>query len=147
MVDILCSNIIFRQWWTVCYLRLLYGNSKFRKMFLSPIRDLNTQSSDLQWDALTIEVTGLRWKRECYDVYCFVCATYVYTVNVADLMSVYTLLLNYKASNLAGPHQLNNLPNREWISYIGIPGIFNPIGLYHLICPQPLSRNPGIIQG
>ena len=109
-----------------------YCNRKFRKMFPSPIRELNPQSSDLRWEALTIELTGLRWQRECYDVYCFVCATYVFTVNAADLISLYVLLLNYKASHLAGPHQLNSLSNREWISYTvepcynEPPGIMNP---------------------
>ena len=41
-------------------------------MFLSPRRESNPQSFDLRWDALTIELPGLRWQREGHDVYRFV---------------------------------------------------------------------------
>ena len=44
-------------------------NHKIRKMFLSPGQESNLQPSDLQWDALIIELPGLRWQREGYGVY------------------------------------------------------------------------------
>ena len=65
-----------------------------QKMFLSPRRAYNPQPSDLQWDALTIELPGLRWQREGYDVYWFVCATYVLLSQHSYVFSyVYTLRL------------------------------------------------------
>ena len=56
-----------------CLLLKLY--LKLRKMFLSPRRETNPQPSDLQWDALTIELPGLRWQWEGHDMYRFVSAT------------------------------------------------------------------------
>ena len=41
-------------------------------MFLRPRRESNPQPSDLWWDALTIELPGLRWQREGHDIYRFV---------------------------------------------------------------------------
>ena len=46
-------------------------------MFLRPRRESNPQPSDLWWDALTIELPGLRWQREGHDMYRFVSATHV----------------------------------------------------------------------
>ena len=58
-----------------CLLLKLYR--KLRKRFLNPRLESNPQPSDLRRDALTIELPGLRWQREGYDVYWFVRATYV----------------------------------------------------------------------
>ena len=63
-----------------CLLLKLYR--KLRKMFLSPRRESNPQPSDLRWDALTIELPGLRWQREGHDVYRFVCATHVLLIQM-----------------------------------------------------------------
>ena len=43
---------------------LLKLNRKLGKMFLTPRRESNLQPSDLQRDALTIELPGHRWQRE-----------------------------------------------------------------------------------
>ena len=48
-----------------CLLLKLYR--KLRKMFLSPRRESNPQPSNLRWDALTIELPGLRWQKEGHD--------------------------------------------------------------------------------
>ena len=37
-------------------------------MFLSSRRESNPQPSNLRWDALTIELPGLRWQREGHDI-------------------------------------------------------------------------------
>ena len=77
---------------------LLKISRKLRKIFLSPRRDSNPQPSDLRWDALTIELPGLRWQREGYDVYWFVywCvlahATYVLLIQHM-YMSVYLFII------------------------------------------------------
>ena len=70
---------------------LLKLNRKLRKMFLSPRRESNPQLSVLRWDALTIELLGLRWQREGYDVYWFVRATYVLMIQQSRYMSVYLI--------------------------------------------------------
>ena len=55
-----CSLVILK---VNCSVLKLYR--KLRKMFLSPRRESNPQHSDLRsWDALTIELSGLR----CRDV-------------------------------------------------------------------------------
>ena len=54
------------EWKENCLLLKLYR--KLRKMFLSPRRGSNPQPSDLRWDALTIELPGLRWQREGHDM-------------------------------------------------------------------------------
>ena len=52
-------------------------------MFLSPMKTRIEPATfwyDLRWDALislTIELPGLRWQREDYDVYLFVHVTYI----------------------------------------------------------------------
>ena len=51
---------------------LLKFYRRLGKMFLSPRRESNPQPSDLRWDALTIELPGLRWQREGHDMYRFV---------------------------------------------------------------------------
>ena len=60
-------------------------------MFLSPRRQSNLQPSDLQWDALTIELPGLRWRREGHDMYRFVSATTHILLNSNLDMSVYLI--------------------------------------------------------
>ena len=67
---------------------IIKHNRKLRKMFLSPRRESNPQPSDLGWDALTIELPGVRWQREGHDMYRFVSATHV-LVNSSVYMSVY----------------------------------------------------------
>ena len=54
---------------------VLFVNYRKPRNFWAP--ESNPQPSDLRWDALTIELPGLRWQREGYDVYWFVRATYV----------------------------------------------------------------------
>ena len=70
-----------------CLLVKLYR--KLRKMFLSPRRGSNPQTSDL-WDALTIELSGLRWQKEGHDMYRFASATHV-PLNSSLDMSVYLI--------------------------------------------------------
>ena len=72
-----------------CLLLKLYR--KLRKMFLNPRRESNPQPSDLRWDALTIELPGLRWQREGHDMYLFVSATHVLLNSSLD-MSVYLII-------------------------------------------------------
>ena len=55
-----------------CFLTQTLAN-----MFFSLRRESNPQPSDLRGDGLTIELPGLRWQREGYDVYWFLRATYV----------------------------------------------------------------------
>ena len=70
------STLKHEQYWKEnCLLLKLYR--KLRKMFLSSRRESNPQPSDFRWDALTIELPGLRWQREGHDMYRFVRATYV----------------------------------------------------------------------
>ena len=71
-----------------CLLLKLYR--KLRKLFLSPRRESNPQPSDLRWDALIIELSGLRWQREGHDMYRFVSATHVLLNSSLD-MSVYLI--------------------------------------------------------
>ena len=52
-----------------CLLLKLYR--KLRKTSLSPRRESNPQPSDLRWDALTIELPGLRWQRGGHNMYRF----------------------------------------------------------------------------
>ena len=73
---------------TVCYSSFI-ANSE--KMFLSPRWESNPQPSDLRWDALTIELPGLRWQREGHDMYRFVSATHVLLNSSLD-MSVYLIV-------------------------------------------------------
>ena len=84
-----------------CLLLKLY--SKLRKMFLSPRRESNTQPSHLQWDALTIELPGLRWQREDKDMYRFVSATHVQLNSSLD-MPVY-LINEYICMRMTCKHQ------------------------------------------
>ena len=47
----------------------------------------NPESSDLRSDAVTIELPGLRWQREGYDVHWFVRATYVLLIFSLDMFT------------------------------------------------------------
>ena len=69
-----------------CLLLKLYR--KLRKMFLSPRRKSNPQPSGLRWDALTIELPGLRWQREGHDVYWFVRTTHVLLIQQSRYVSI-----------------------------------------------------------
>ena len=68
------------RWKTVCYSSFYRKPSK--KCFWAPDGNRTRNLlSDLRWDALTIELPGLRWQREGHDVYRFVCATHVLRTN------------------------------------------------------------------
>ena len=79
-----CFNI--NQLKENCLLVKLYR--KLRKMFLSRRRESNTKPSGLWWDALTIELPGLRWRREDHDVYRFVRATHVLLIQQSRYVSI-----------------------------------------------------------
>ena len=79
-------------WNENCLLLKLYR--KLRKMFLSPRRESNLQPTDLWWDALTIELPGLRWQREGHDMYRFVSATCLMHVLLNSSLDMSVYLIN-----------------------------------------------------
>ena len=90
-----------------CLLLKLYR--KLRNMFLSPRPESNPQSSDLRWDALTIELPGLRWHREDYDVHWFVRANHLYMTSSKTLRGKYVCLEYLTHIQQDGPWNIFNI--------------------------------------
>ena len=72
--------------------------SQTQKIFLILRWELNPQSSDLRWDALTIELPRLRWQREGCDMSWFV--SDIRTPNSAVLICLYISNIKYISSDL-----------------------------------------------